>query len=52
MAGAKALRQAVEAAMCGMTLEEAAKKHRELKSALELWGIHDQSRDRLLFDLK
>ncbi len=52
MAGAKALRQAVEATMCGMTLKEAAKKYRELKSALDLWGIHDQSRDRLLFDLK
>jgi 2,3-diketo-5-methylthiopentyl-1-phosphate enolase len=52
MAGAKALRQAVEAAMCGMTLKEAAKKYRELKSALDLWGIHDKSRDRLLFDLK
>jgi 2,3-diketo-5-methylthiopentyl-1-phosphate enolase len=52
MAGAKALRQAVEAVMSGMTLEEAAKKYRELKSALDLWGIYDQSRDRVLFDLK
>ena len=52
MAGAKALRQAVEAVMSGMTLEDAAKKYRELKSALDLWGIYDQSRDRVLFDLK
>ncbi|MBI5968045.1 MAG: 2,3-diketo-5-methylthiopentyl-1-phosphate enolase [Deltaproteobacteria bacterium] len=52
VAGAKALRQAVEAAMSGLGLEEAAKEHRELKSALDLWGIYDKSRDRLLFDLK
>jgi len=52
VAGAKALRQAIEAAMSGLRLEQAAGEHRELKSALDLWGIYDKSRDRLLYDLK
>jgi ribulose-bisphosphate carboxylase large chain len=37
VAGAKAMRQAVEAALEGKTLEEYAKTHNELKAALELW---------------
>ena len=37
-AGAKALRDAVDAAMKGVPLEEAAKKSRELQRALEKWG--------------
>ncbi len=37
MAGAKAMRQAVEATLKGMTLKEFAKKHKELKAALETW---------------
>ena len=36
-AGATAMRQAVDAAMEGKTLEEYAKIHNELKVALELW---------------
>jgi ribulose-bisphosphate carboxylase large chain len=36
-AGAKAMRQAVDAAMEGKALEEYAKTHKELKTALELW---------------
>ncbi len=51
-AGGRALRQAVDAVMCGVPLEEAAKKHRELKAALDCWGIYDPARDRILFDLK
>lgn len=38
VAGAKAMRQAVEATLKGLTLEEFAKTHRELKRALETWG--------------
>jgi ribulose-bisphosphate carboxylase large chain len=37
MAGAKAMRQAVDATLEGKTLEEYAKTHNELKAALELW---------------
>lgn len=36
-AGATAMRQAVDAAMQGISLEEYAKAHKELKAALELW---------------
>ncbi len=36
-AGATAMRQAVDAAMRGIRLEEYAKTHKELKVALELW---------------
>lgn len=37
MAGAKAMRQAVEAKLRGIPLQEYAKAHRELKTALETW---------------
>ena len=37
-AGAAAVRQAIEAYMTGVTLEEYAKTHRELARALEKWG--------------
>lgn len=36
--GGKAFRQAVEAVLKGQSLEEAAKEHQELQSALDLWG--------------
>jgi len=38
-AGATALRQAVEAAMSGESLENYARDHRELRRALETWGL-------------
>ena len=37
VAGAKAMRQAVDATLKRISLEEYAKTHRELKAALELW---------------
>lgn len=37
--GGKAFRQAVDAVLKGITLEEAASQHKELKSALDLWGV-------------
>ncbi len=37
VAGAKAMRQAVDAVLAGKTLEEYAQKHKELKAALEHW---------------
>jgi ribulose 1,5-bisphosphate carboxylase large subunit-like protein len=36
-AGAKAMRQAVEATLKRTNLKEFAKKHKELKAALETW---------------
>jgi ribulose-bisphosphate carboxylase large chain len=37
VAGAKAMRQAVDASLKGISLEEYAKTHKELKAALEQW---------------
>jgi ribulose-bisphosphate carboxylase large chain len=37
-AGAKAVRQALEAVRLGIPLDEYAKEHKELKRALEKWG--------------
>ncbi len=37
-AGARAMRQSIDAVMNGVPLEEAAKEHPELAKALELWG--------------
>ncbi len=39
VAGAKAMRQAVDATMKGQTLEDYAKAHKELKAALEQWKV-------------
>jgi 2,3-diketo-5-methylthiopentyl-1-phosphate enolase len=38
-AGAKAFRQAIDAAMAGIDLAVAAKQQPELRSALETWGL-------------
>jgi ribulose-bisphosphate carboxylase large chain len=38
-AGARAMRQAVDAWMEGMTLEEYAADHSELERALKKWGV-------------
>jgi 2,3-diketo-5-methylthiopentyl-1-phosphate enolase len=37
-AGVRAMRQAVDAALAGVSAEDAAKEHEELATALELWG--------------
>jgi len=37
VAGAKAMRQAVDASLKGISLEEYAKTHKELKTALDFW---------------
>ena len=36
--GAKAMRQAVDAAMEGVSIEEYSRNHAELKQAIEKWG--------------
>lgn len=48
-AGVAALRQAIEATMQGIPLQEAAAKYRELKVALELWGEYDKG--KMIFEL-
>lgn len=42
-AGARALRQAIDACMNNESLREAAKKHEELKLAIEKWGIYGEN---------
>jgi 2,3-diketo-5-methylthiopentyl-1-phosphate enolase len=39
-AGATAFRQAIEAVMDGVSLQDAARKHRELDVAIKTWGIY------------
>lgn len=39
-AGAKAFRQAIDALMEKVPLEEAQKEHKELKAAIDTWGIY------------
>jgi 2,3-diketo-5-methylthiopentyl-1-phosphate enolase len=41
VAGAKAMRQAIEATLRGVSLEEYAKTHEELRAAIDAWGIYD-----------
>lgn len=42
-AGARSMRQAVDAYMKGIPLEKAAEDHEELKAAIDLWGTGSQS---------
>jgi len=42
-AGAKAMRQAIEASIQRIPLEEYAKTHEELEIAIEKWGVYDPS---------
>ncbi|MCD6568666.1 ribulose 1,5-bisphosphate carboxylase, partial [bacterium] len=41
VAGAKAMRQAMEAALNDVPLEEYAKTHKELRVAIDKWGIYN-----------
>ncbi len=38
VAGAKAMRQAVDATLVGVSLEEHSKEHHELETAMQMWG--------------
>jgi ribulose-bisphosphate carboxylase large chain len=40
VAGARAMRQAVDATLKDISLREYAKEHRELQTALQIWGQH------------
>lgn len=44
-AGAKAFRQAIDAALRNIPLGEAAEEHKELKTALDKWGIMETAED-------
>jgi len=50
VAGGKAMRQAIDAALQGIPLREYAKQHPELQSAIDAWGLLDD--DQALFDIK
>jgi len=51
IAGAKAMRQAIDAAMQGIPLTEAAKEHPELKAAIDAWGLLEEE-ERGIFEIK
>ena len=52
-AGAKAMRQAIDAAMNGIPLREHAEKHSELRLALEKWGVpKDADESKKLYALR
>lgn len=40
-AGGRAFRQAIDAVLAGEPLREAAKRHDELRAAIEAWGIKE-----------
>ncbi|HHW28050.1 MAG TPA: ribulose 1,5-bisphosphate carboxylase [Syntrophomonadaceae bacterium] len=50
IAGGRAMRQAIDAALQGIPLREYAKQHPELQSAIDAWGLLDD--DQALFDIK
>ncbi len=50
-AGAKAFRQAIDAVLAGMNLEEAGRQYEELGVALDAWGIYSETPGGI-FDLK
>jgi len=45
-AGAKAFRQAIDAAMAGIPLDVASQSHPELRAALETWGYRKRPQTR------
>lgn len=51
VAGARAMRQVIDAAVAGIPLLEAAKQHPELQAAVDAWGVMDEE-ENALFDIK
>lgn len=47
--GAKALRQAIDACMAGVSLREAAKTHKELEIGLKKWGVYGEENLKELY---
>lgn len=51
VAGARAMRQVIDAAVKGIPLLEAAKEYPELQAAVDAWGVMDED-ENALFDIK
>jgi len=51
IAGAKAMRQVIDAAVAGVSMVEAAKTHPELQAALDAWGLMEEE-EVGIFDIK
>jgi 2,3-diketo-5-methylthiopentyl-1-phosphate enolase len=51
VAGAKAMRQVIDAAVAGISMVDAAKGHPELQAAVDAWGLMEDEEKRL-FDIK
>jgi 2,3-diketo-5-methylthiopentyl-1-phosphate enolase len=51
VAGARAMRQVIDAAVAGIPMVEAAQEHPELKAALDAWGLMEEEENGL-FDIK
>ncbi|MGI6513078.1 MAG: ribulose 1,5-bisphosphate carboxylase [Syntrophomonadaceae bacterium] len=51
VAGARAMRQAIEAAVAGIPIVEAAKEHPELQAAVDAWGLIETEGNGI-FDIK
>ncbi|MDI9480996.1 MAG: RuBisCO large subunit C-terminal-like domain-containing protein [Syntrophomonadaceae bacterium] len=51
VAGAKAMRQVIDAAVKGISMVEAAKEYPELQAALDAWGLMEEEENGL-FDIK
>ena len=51
VAGAKAMRQVIDAAVKGISMVAAAKEYPELQAALDAWGLMEEEENGL-FDIK
>ncbi|MHB8986705.1 MAG: RuBisCO large subunit C-terminal-like domain-containing protein [Eubacteriales bacterium] len=51
VAGAKAMRQAIDATLQGISLREAAGQHPELKAAVDTWGLLEEDK-QALFEIR
>lgn len=52
VAGGKAMRQAIEATIKGISLKEAGKEYPELQRAIEAWGLLEEEEGKVLFEIK
>ncbi len=51
VAGARAMRQVIDAAVAGISLVEAGKQHPELQAAIDAWGLMEEE-EAGIFDIK
>lgn len=50
-AGAMAMRQAIDATLKGISLEDASREHKELKAAIERWGVYSPTSKGKIYPL-